>query len=203
MPELKPDAMNCSPDASPIRLLVRLVLVCSIVLTQSACLTPKLWSESRERDFSRPAPHPRLALHQAPAGDRVLVSYDELSDNRAAVRRRAFFLHPNLDRLAAGKKPAFVSPAIADSLQPVPVVTGNQVASAPVFAAAERNDSRITFYQGAKSFGPVDLPVYPNRLTDVARIALTPLAIAGDVVIFASFFGFFGLAYGGGSFAAP
>lgn len=172
----------------------------AVVLSQTACLTPKLWSNTRERSFREPAPNPRLALHQPPAGGDVLVSYDELAESKTALRRRAFFLQPNLARLAAGKKPAFVKPERATGMWPVPLdPAGGAVAAAPVHGVTEKHGQRFTLHEGAQTIGPVDLPVYQNYATEVGRVALTPFAVAGDAAIiggFGMFIGAYWWAYG-------
>ena len=163
-------------------------LCLTLVLSQTACLTPKLWSNTRERSFREPAPNPRLALHQAPAGNDVLVSYDELADGKVSLQRRAFFLQPNLSRIEAGKKPAFVKPELATPLRPVPLDAVTDAATpAPVRAVTEKHGQRFTLYQGAQTIGPVDLPVYPNYATELGRVALTPFAVAGDAAIIGAF----------------
>ena len=160
----------------------------ALVLSQTACLTPKLWSNTRERSFREPAPNPRLALHQSPVGGDVLVSYDELAESKTALRRRAFFLRPNLERLAAGKKPAFVKPERASGMCPVPLApAGGVPAPAPVHAVTEKHEHRFTLHDGSQTIGPVDLPVYPNYATEVGRVALTPFAVAGDAGIIGGF----------------
>ena len=163
---------------------IAIPLSLALVLSQTACLTPKLWSNTRERSFREPAPNPRLALHQAPVGGDVLVSYDELAESQTALRRRAFFLQPNLVRLAAGKKPAFVKPEQAAAMAPVPLAPGGgALAPAPVHAVTEKHGHRFTLHEGAQTTGPVDLPVYQNYATEVGRVALTPFAVAGDAAI--------------------
>lgn len=160
----------------------------ALVLSQTACLTPKLWSNTRERSFREPAPNPRLALHQSPVGGDVLVSYDELAESKTALRRRAFFLQPNLACLAAGKKPAFVKPEQATAMCPVPLdPVGGAVAPAPVHAITEKHGHRFTLHAGAQTIGPVDLPVYQNCATEVGRVMLTPFAVAGDAAIIGAF----------------
>ena len=160
----------------------------AVVLSQTACLTPQLWSNTRERSFREPAPNPQLALHQSPAGGDVLVSYDELAESKTALRRRAFFLQPNVDRLAAGKKPAFVKPERAAGMCPVPLdLAGGALTSAPVHAVTEKHGHRFTLHAGVQTTGPVALPVYQNYATEVGRVALTPFAVAGDAAIIGGF----------------
>ena len=77
------------------------------------CMTSNLW---HERDYVVPSTDPKLALAQT--SHDVLVQYDAVSERTGEVQRRAYFLEPNLQRIAAGKKPVFVDAAKAKLWRP-------------------------------------------------------------------------------------
>src|SRR5260370_25177948 len=87
-------------------------------------LTYRLWDDRMLARFNEPADNPHLQLFQSARTNDVLVQYDEVREKNEKVRRRAFFLNPNLERLEGGKKPRFVRPTKADNLQPIPCLSG-------------------------------------------------------------------------------
>jgi hypothetical protein len=170
------------------RLVVLTVLVC---LTQTGCLTKRLWENEGLRSFYEPATDAHLALFVAMDGRDVLVRYDEQRESDDAVRQRAFFLQPNLKRLEARLKPRFIDPAVALKLERVPTVEAaatNAVASRAQVRLRDQGD-RFILLQSGEELGPYTLPTYPDSQSTVARVLLTPLAVTGDLVIVGSVVG--------------
>ncbi|MBI3879074.1 MAG: hypothetical protein HY301_03305 [Verrucomicrobia bacterium] len=147
-------------------------------------LTHRLWSGSDLESECFPAANGRLLVHHSPAHDDFLVQYDEAKDRSTRVQPRSYFLRENADRLAARRKPNFVSKRSATDLTPVPVLaeppatlpTGGYVLLAPDRA---HFTMRVTGWPA----GPYALPGYQVSDGTPARVALTPVAVAGDVVM--------------------
>jgi hypothetical protein len=164
-----------------------LALMPLLLLSQTACLTPRLWNEAHEKSFREPASDPRLIISQSTPHNDFLVQYDEHSERNEAIVRRAFFLKANRAKLERSAKPAFVNPALAQTLPTIPIATPDAPAGPVPRAIAENQGRRFTVLDHTGAIGPVDLPVYPERMTnigrDLARVALTPFALAADIII--------------------
>ena len=180
---------------SVLRQWPRLLLVAGLLLLSTGCqsvedcsLTARLWQNDSFRSFREPAPHPNLALFAGTNRADVLVLYDELSEKRPAVVRRAYYLQPNQARVAAGKKPCFVKPSAANELVPVPVMPPQTAATNPpapgtVYAVATGAGREFTLFWSTGIAETEELPVYCETSGTAAKIALTPLAVTGDIVV--------------------
>lgn len=144
------------------------------------CMTKSLWSE---RDYVVPSPVPNLSLSQTPRG--ILVQYDAEYERNGDIHRRAYLLEANMQRIAAGQKPAFVNPAKAGPQTPIPICV-SRIASQHQFglvAVCSTNFCTFSIYRGGKILGPCDLPVFKDREETVEQVALTPLTVAGDATV--------------------
>ena len=149
-------------------------------------LTFKLWDNDRLRSFCEPASDPNLALFDAESRGDVLVEYDSLSDKRDGIQRRAYFLGMNRAKIAARKKPRFINPKLADRRNPIPVLGTEPVGTnAPTHFTAYATTSRgaFMFYWSGRQPEVCELPVYDDGSATFTRVALTPFAVAGDVVM--------------------
>ena len=157
--------------------------------------TQKLWYNAPIGKFNEPAIPPYTELYQGPK--EVLVSYDESNEDSDAHRRRSYYLTDhNLQRISASKKPKFVSHP-PEQLPRIPVVSTNDISSAPAVAALISPDGKIFYLlQNGTRKGPYDLPVYPAGLSTPGRIVLVPLAVVGDVTMISLFVGIYAWAHG-------
>ena len=151
-------------------------------------LTYRLWDNGDLRKWSEPAPNPNLAICEATNGADLLVQYDALSEKHSVVKRRAYYLQRNEARIAAGKKPKFVSLAVADGMKPIAVLpTQVAVTNLPpgpaAYAIVTKEERGFTLYRPPQPAATFDLPVYAETSGTPTRIALTPFAVAGDTVM--------------------
>ncbi len=148
------------------------------------CATSQLWEE---RAFVEPASPPNLQLSFDRQRKDVLVQYDAISDRTNKTRRRAYFLHENRGRLAARRKPEFVSNATARKLEPLPVLAPEQLPAADtnsdLHAVAFPGSTSFALYSKDHEIGSYDLPVYPDGYHRARQIVLTPLAVVADVTL--------------------
>lgn len=136
-----------------------------------------------------PSPDPKLALVQTPQG--ILVQYDASCERDGNLQRRAYYLEPNLKRVAAGQKPIFVNPAKAGPQTVIPILA-RLAANAPrpeLCAVCSSNYSMFTIYRRGEVLGPCDLPVFKDQRETATQVALTPLAVTGDASVVAFFAG--------------
>ena len=205
--------MNSSPCALQqwvngclIGLLLPLLTGCETAKKYS--LTYRLWDSADMRRFNEPASNPQLELSQSSKTNVVLVQYDEVRESNEAVKRRAYFLFRDEQKIKAGRKPTFISPEKVTGLKPVPLVYGdllstNVPAMGGNYATTSTNSHRFTLQLDGHGKGPYELPVYERKSGQVQRTVLTPFALAGDVVMVgfvAAFVALVTLCAGGASF---
>jgi hypothetical protein len=151
-------------------------------------LSYKLWSNNEMSSFAEPASDPRLALFANRRGEDVLVQYDETSERSDQVRRRAYFLEPNAERIAQHKKPRFADPQAAATMDPVPPgqtrAWMTNVAPGQIAPVTWTQDGRdFSLLRNGEVDGPYALPVYPESKGTLVRVTLTPFAAAGDTAM--------------------
>lgn len=163
---------------------VRLLSVISAVVLLDGCATSALWSE---RAYCEPSAVPELRLSFNSEKEDVLVQYQEIDDRSFKPRERAYFLYQNQKKLATGRKPAFTKPEKAGGLIPLLIVTPEehtaQVRELELYAVAETNSPTFAVYSKDRELGVHDLPVYGERMQLAGQVALTPLAVAADVIV--------------------
>jgi len=145
--------------------------------TKKASLTYKLWDKD-VRSYCQPVANPELTLYEAAPSRDVLVEYNALSDRDDQIKRLAYFLEANQTRIAAGKAPHFVDPKLSRTL----VVIPNEV-STNTYAILGTNGWTFTLYRPGREPEICNLPTYRDDHNTAGRVALTPLAVAGDATI--------------------
>jgi hypothetical protein len=136
------------------------------------------------RHFAEPANDAKLEVFILPSRD-VLVRYDELRERDGTTRQRAYLLSKNVDRIRRHEKPRFCNPASIPDLQAVPVTNLSIVQpDLPRVSAGYSSDRKTFELIGIPGLdGTYELPVYVENNGAVLRMALTPFAIAGDIVV--------------------
>ena len=151
-------------------------------------LSYKLWSNNEMTHFAEPASDPHLALFANGLGEKVLVQYDETSEKNEPVRRRAYFLEPNAERIVQHKRPCFVDPQAIAAMSPLPRsqtrpgVT-NVVPDHASPATWSDNGWEFSLLRNGEVDGPYALPVYRESNSTFVRVTLTPFAAAGDAAM--------------------
>ena len=171
------------------------IILAGLALALTGCetvekysLTYRLWDNSDLSKWSEPVANSNLALFEATNCTDVLVRYDAYSESRSAVQQRAYYLQPNQARIVANRQPKFVPPTAADGMTPIPILSvSNGISNVPPASATyvvTNSDNRgFTLYQPIGTTETFDLPVYPETSGVPVRVALTPLAVAGDTVM--------------------
>ncbi len=154
-------------------------------------LTGRLWESDRALDHSGPAPHPNLQLYQTSNHKDFLVLYDEEHDNDGVIKRRAYLLKANERRIETGRSPRFIKVRNMDRLEAVSVGTDSLVETNGTrdagFRVVLKSDERhFTLLADGGEIGSFYLPVYVNKGDRTWRIMMTPLAVTGDVAIYAT-----------------
>ena len=174
----------------PLRLirvgLMLLLTGCETVEKYS--LTYRLWDNEDLSNYSSPAPNPNLALFETTNPANVLVQYDALGEKHTAVTRRSYYLWPNQARVAEGKKPRWVKPAVAEGMKPIPVMSCPDLATnlppeQTAYAETTQEGRGFSLSRPPEPKETYDLPVYPETYGTTTRLALTPFAVAGDTVM--------------------
>ena len=131
------------------------------------CMTSALWEPEALDGFNKPAREANVQVFRYDSD--WLVQYDEVNEDSARVRRRAYTLYANDDRVRGHKSPHFVTG---------PVATGVEAR-----AVMSDNGREFTLYDGETTVGTYELPFYPKPSGRVKQILLTPLTVAVDATI--------------------
>lgn len=138
-----------------------------VIVAFCGCATQALWEDEAFDGVNKPAR--RANVEVAKFERDWLIQYDEVNEKSARVRRRAYILYANDERVRGHKRPDFVTGIVAAGGEARAVVSDN----APEF----------TLYDGDAVVGTYTLPVYPAPSGRVKQILLTPLTVAVDVTI--------------------
>jgi hypothetical protein len=153
----------------------------------SGCATSKVWEEGQFARFHEPATPANLRLFQSDRSGDVLVEYDEWRDGDESIRRRAYWLEPNRERVQARRKPRFVPIDRASGLAAIPATGAPPGAGdAPVekrYAVIPTQSQAFVLYSAEQKVGDYELPVYQDASGRVLQVALTPIAVAADLTI--------------------
>jgi hypothetical protein len=181
-----------------LRRRVRCWLACGIPAWLAGCatgpdwsLTHQLWNNESLQNFNEPAYDPRLQLFADERHSDVLVVYDEVRERDGAIRRRAFFVNRNLERLRAGEKPHFVRAGVAAKLRPIPILkdgSGEQTSASGLCVRLSSTSREATLFLDGRAVQTVELPTY-GATGSVKKVLLTPLAVTGDTLLVATVVG--------------
>lgn len=175
----------------PICVALVLVLACGCSSMDDWSFTARLWTGPTFTKRNAPTLLPHLELFADEAHSDVLVVYDEAIDGGSRIRRRAFFVNQNLDRITARKKPDFVSPEIGRDLQPIPILAAGSEKDLPAHGLAvieNKEDKQLTLYSEGEKLVTVTLPSYFSG-GKFGKAMLTPLAVTGDALMIATVVG--------------
>lgn len=164
------------------------MLVALLLPGLSGCLTEKLWDSdfsNQEHRWASTNSAPRL--YQTSDGKDVVVCYIERRDTDSMTRARAYLLYRNNPAVESGRRPGFVSTSISKNLKQIPVSSGSGMDSDPsdesLRAILLPDGLHFTLVSKGREIGTYRLPDYTGNSRRGMQIALTPLAVTGDVVI--------------------
>ena len=157
-------------------------------------LTGALWDDAHAHHYCLAADNANLVLFDA--GRDILVQYNELNEKQDTITRRAYYLASNDRWIVEGKQPVFENLSKPIRLSPVPSATALEAAAqadTPLCVVENKEARQFTVYRFGKVAGIHDLPFYPCKSGVMTRVALTPLAVAGDITIAGCVVGCIGL----------
>jgi hypothetical protein len=175
-----------SIEGNRMKSLTRTIVLTMLLIGAAGCatddsilLTQHLWQSESFRRFHEPASDPRLEVYRSEKPPDYLVTYDEVREKDGRIRRRAFYLQANVNRIASRRRPAFVNPAKAAGLEAISV--GAIVADGDRWQLRETDGTTTGF----------SLPTYASRGTTALKILITPFTVTGDTIIVGSIVGVF------------
>jgi hypothetical protein len=136
--------------------------------------TAQLWKTERFRHYSQPAPDPAVAVFYSPRRKDYLVAYD--ATDGFLSNRRNYYLGENVEQILDQKRPRFAS-TLLSRLEPVPVNQGTNV------LPSAQAGNWVTIHTDLGQIGPYPLPKYEDRRGTAIQVALTPVAVVGDVAL--------------------
>lgn len=148
-------------------------------------LTRRLWEDADVQVRYVPARNPGLKLFLAPSGQEIIVLYDEFRERDDTTRRRAYLLRPNGGSSSGNSPPRFVSARAPQGLAPIPVVP--YAATTPEggsYAQLSHRPGEFSLILPGWDRGPYFLPNYEDNAFPAGKVALTPFAVVGDVVVY-------------------
>jgi len=92
-----------------------------------------LWNRSTFATLYHPADLTNLQLYYSDERKDPLVQYDETRKREKKVRRRCFWLEPNLMVINPGRKPQFVDPVRFGELTAIPIAAAKPDSPLPGF----------------------------------------------------------------------
>jgi len=179
------EATNC-PRFFQCLLVALAAVACGCQSVRECSLTGRLW-EHGTRSFCQPLANPNLALFDAKTD--VLVQYSAISDRHDGVLRRSYFLDANRDRINAGKAPHFYHWKPHRDWASIPV-NARPSEDANILYFAMAGGKSFTMFRPERPPEVCQLPEFCDDWEPWPRVALTPLAVTGDVLIFSAVVGF-------------
>ena len=143
------------------------ILLIAFSLGLCGCVTATLWEKKAFDGFNEPA-HPANLQVSRYTND-WLIQYDEVSEDFGRIRRRAYFLYANDEKVRGHKQPDFVKRPVATS--------------GAVRAVISDSRGEFTVYDGDLLVGTYELPVYPKPSGRAKQILLTPFTVVADAAI--------------------
>lgn len=161
--------------------------------------TAMLWNKSTFSTYYHPAEPANLQLYYSDARKDMLVQYDETREREKKVRRRSYWLEPNLTPANNGQKPQFINAVSLDGLTPVPL-TATRPVSPPtdlkgLYVVCETHDPRFTLYSGTNELNSCTLPIYHANGQIAVKVLLTPPALVADATLVGGLLGLYVMAH--------
>lgn len=157
------------------------------------CATKALWHNGRLDACNEPASKVNLRLFEAKTQTNLLVVYNEFSERNEGVHTRAYWLKENQTRVGRHLAPHFTRASASRKLAAVPVyydpIPEGKNLPRSLCAVVATNQQSFTLYLEDRAIGTHGLPVYNDGKGQVERIALTPIAVAANIVLVGSVVG--------------
>jgi hypothetical protein len=179
---------------------IAIYLLCALaVFLNSGCAIPAVL-EGGYRDHFKPAQPANLELYEG--RKKILVVYDEISNLELRLKRRAFWVDPEVEPSNAWRPPQFVSPTSVRGLLRIPVTEIPKTSG--YSAVMETNGWAFHLYADGQKVWRYTLPDYVRSRVSAKQIVLAPIAVAEGATIVGGVAAI-GYAYArpGGSFPAP
>jgi hypothetical protein len=169
----------------PVKWVVRSLPLLLLLPFGNGC-TYALWTNGNLDAFKEPAQNPDLHLYQSWQRKDILVVYNEHSERRNTVRRRAYWLNQNQCRVEKQDAPIFARKQSFRHVTCVPVFYSTPVktdVNRGFYAMCDTNQQSFTIFSGNREIGSYDFPVYNDGWGNVEKVALTPFAVSADAAI--------------------
>ena len=166
-----------------------------ILLVESGC-TYALWTNGNLVNYKEPAPSPDLRLFKSKQGTDYLVVYKEYSERTDRFHGRAYWLNQNQSRVERRKAPIFAGRKQARKLTAVPVFYSmpQEEFTKGIYAVCDTNQQSFALFSGNRQVGSYEFPVYQDKIGNIEKAALTPVALTADIATVGAIAGYFVLA---------
>jgi hypothetical protein len=165
-----------------------------LALSTNGCATKALW-DGRFSRFHGPSAPPNLDLYRDQRHGKVLVIYDDETDEKNSRRRRAYWIDPAAEPPDNPHRPKFVPPTHGKSLALVPI--GDAPRSIGWSAVTSTNAHGFTLFSEGQKLWRYELPVNQDNTGMAKQVALTPVTAAADVTVVGGVWFLYGWAQSG------
>jgi hypothetical protein len=179
-----------------MRALSTLAVAVYVILC-TGCATKTLWEEGRFVRFREPASPSNLQLFQAANTNKLLIAYDEETDEGTHQKRRAFWADLTEEPPRNPFRPDFTTAANSRQLRSLPLV--QEPAPHDLSAITTNNARAFILFKDGQQIWTQPLPVYEDRSGRTKQIALTPVTIVADITIIGGIILFYWLQGASGS----
>ena len=165
-----------------LRLTTMMAVSVSAAVLTTGCLGPRVLKETVAHV---PAAEPNVELRiKTNAPSDVLVIYTDHQSNNDNLKRRAFYLYANQERLEHGQRPHFVKLAEVDHLEQVPVfkvIPADMSTITNELYAFEMSPRQYWLESHGRVISELTLPEYEQWFT-AKKLFLFPGAVGADAI---------------------
>ena len=173
------------------RMWLRIGLALISIGLCGGCATSALWQQGRLNQWNEPASPPDLRLFLDTNRDDVLVQYNEFRERNDSVRRRAYYLHRNGDRIEQSRRPRFVDPRQSAGLSEIAFFESPDsratLTNGEMRVRVATNGCDFTLVSRDGEAGRFSLPIYDDGSALPKRLVLMPWTLAADATIAGGF----------------
>ena len=165
-----------------------------VLLFGTGCATQAVWQEGQFSRFHQPAKPSNLQVFEGKDSTKILVVYDEETDESDRRWRRGYWAPLDAAPPENPFRPRFVARKAAKGLRRVPISGAPGERELSVVTTNETQ--AFTLYRDGLEVWLYKLPVYEDASGRAKQVALTPVAVLADLTIVGGYL--FLLAWSGG-----
>jgi len=171
------------------------LLIATAIPLLAGCATNALLEDARY-DKYQPNQPVNLEVFQRSKDNELLVVYDEQRVKTGSVRRRAYLMRANEDRVRRARRPVFVPLSMASGMDAIPVIRADSTnLNRSVWVYLCANNQGFKLIREGQVEREYPLPMYFDTTKTFFKIALIgPAAVVADAALVGAVAGAIGAA---------